>query len=249
MIRRPPRSTQGVSSAASDVYKRQVSTQSTWAAIWALAKRVLDKELVGDALLEELNKILAEKIFLLAAHITLADVIAIVPALRALAVHPAEKQASWVNLHRWCECMLNLPYMSSILAAKSLSLKPLSVPKVEQKEEEKTEQKKGKKKEFKKPKEQKKKEQPPALSQIDMRVGKIVKVSKHPESAKLYLEEIDMGKGEVRKVASGLQEHATLAEMQDRMVVVLCNLKEKKDGWLPITWNGALRFYRRSRSD
>eukprot|EP00831_Metopus_contortus_P046409 TRINITY_DN3727_c0_g1_i6.p1 TRINITY_DN3727_c0_g1~~TRINITY_DN3727_c0_g1_i6.p1 ORF type:complete len:220 (-),score=67.43 TRINITY_DN3727_c0_g1_i6:26-685(-) len=30
MIRRPPRSTQGVSSAASDVYKRQVSTQSTW---------------------------------------------------------------------------------------------------------------------------------------------------------------------------------------------------------------------------
>eukprot|EP00831_Metopus_contortus_P026050 TRINITY_DN22264_c0_g1_i1.p1 TRINITY_DN22264_c0_g1~~TRINITY_DN22264_c0_g1_i1.p1 ORF type:complete len:321 (+),score=44.56 TRINITY_DN22264_c0_g1_i1:136-1098(+) len=30
MIRPPPRSTQGVSSAASDVYKRQVSTQSTW---------------------------------------------------------------------------------------------------------------------------------------------------------------------------------------------------------------------------
>eukprot|EP00827_Trimyema_finlayi_P005440 TRINITY_DN5790_c0_g1_i1.p2 TRINITY_DN5790_c0_g1~~TRINITY_DN5790_c0_g1_i1.p2 ORF type:complete len:138 (+),score=82.14 TRINITY_DN5790_c0_g1_i1:2-415(+) len=30
MIRRPPRSTQGRSSAASDVYKRQVSTQSTW---------------------------------------------------------------------------------------------------------------------------------------------------------------------------------------------------------------------------
>eukprot|EP00831_Metopus_contortus_P068652 TRINITY_DN61438_c0_g1_i1.p2 TRINITY_DN61438_c0_g1~~TRINITY_DN61438_c0_g1_i1.p2 ORF type:complete len:202 (+),score=25.50 TRINITY_DN61438_c0_g1_i1:128-733(+) len=30
MIRRPPRSTQGVSSAASDVYKRQYQTQSTW---------------------------------------------------------------------------------------------------------------------------------------------------------------------------------------------------------------------------
>eukprot|EP01017_Pseudomicrothorax_dubius_P009460 TRINITY_DN1320_c0_g1_i5.p1 TRINITY_DN1320_c0_g1~~TRINITY_DN1320_c0_g1_i5.p1 ORF type:complete len:133 (+),score=41.96 TRINITY_DN1320_c0_g1_i5:42-440(+) len=30
MIRRPPRSTQSRSSAASDVYKRQVSTQSTW---------------------------------------------------------------------------------------------------------------------------------------------------------------------------------------------------------------------------
>eukprot|EP00826_Nyctotherus_ovalis_P044513 TRINITY_DN4808_c0_g1_i13.p1 TRINITY_DN4808_c0_g1~~TRINITY_DN4808_c0_g1_i13.p1 ORF type:complete len:125 (+),score=25.75 TRINITY_DN4808_c0_g1_i13:25-375(+) len=30
MIRRPPRSTRKESSAASDVYKRQVSTQSTW---------------------------------------------------------------------------------------------------------------------------------------------------------------------------------------------------------------------------
>eukprot|EP00828_Plagiopyla_frontata_P045119 TRINITY_DN7616_c0_g1_i8.p3 TRINITY_DN7616_c0_g1~~TRINITY_DN7616_c0_g1_i8.p3 ORF type:complete len:109 (+),score=27.88 TRINITY_DN7616_c0_g1_i8:100-426(+) len=30
MIRRPPRSTLSSSSAASDVYKRQVSTQSTW---------------------------------------------------------------------------------------------------------------------------------------------------------------------------------------------------------------------------
>eukprot|EP00657_Telonema_sp_P-1_P001579 TRINITY_DN14183_c0_g1_i3.p1 TRINITY_DN14183_c0_g1~~TRINITY_DN14183_c0_g1_i3.p1 ORF type:complete len:123 (+),score=72.89 TRINITY_DN14183_c0_g1_i3:103-471(+) len=33
MIRRPPRSTQSRSSAASDVYKRQVSTQSTGAVI------------------------------------------------------------------------------------------------------------------------------------------------------------------------------------------------------------------------
>eukprot|EP01015_Nassula_variabilis_P002186 TRINITY_DN11194_c0_g1_i1.p2 TRINITY_DN11194_c0_g1~~TRINITY_DN11194_c0_g1_i1.p2 ORF type:complete len:101 (+),score=45.17 TRINITY_DN11194_c0_g1_i1:1-303(+) len=33
MIRRPPRSTQSRSSAASDVYKRQVSTQSTWGII------------------------------------------------------------------------------------------------------------------------------------------------------------------------------------------------------------------------
>eukprot|EP00825_Cyclidium_porcatum_P047712 TRINITY_DN7808_c0_g2_i8.p1 TRINITY_DN7808_c0_g2~~TRINITY_DN7808_c0_g2_i8.p1 ORF type:complete len:248 (-),score=63.03 TRINITY_DN7808_c0_g2_i8:195-938(-) len=32
MIRRPPRSTHCISSAASDVYKRQVSTQSTWEA-------------------------------------------------------------------------------------------------------------------------------------------------------------------------------------------------------------------------
>eukprot|EP00825_Cyclidium_porcatum_P015128 TRINITY_DN1838_c0_g1_i6.p1 TRINITY_DN1838_c0_g1~~TRINITY_DN1838_c0_g1_i6.p1 ORF type:complete len:328 (-),score=35.48 TRINITY_DN1838_c0_g1_i6:232-1215(-) len=34
MIRRPPRSTHCISSAASDVYKRQVSTQSTWVLGW-----------------------------------------------------------------------------------------------------------------------------------------------------------------------------------------------------------------------
>ena len=36
MIRRPPRSTQGVSSAASDVYKRQIQAEATEALIGAL---------------------------------------------------------------------------------------------------------------------------------------------------------------------------------------------------------------------
>eukprot|EP00831_Metopus_contortus_P010425 TRINITY_DN14061_c0_g1_i1.p4 TRINITY_DN14061_c0_g1~~TRINITY_DN14061_c0_g1_i1.p4 ORF type:complete len:107 (-),score=39.60 TRINITY_DN14061_c0_g1_i1:621-941(-) len=45
MRRRPPRSTQGVSSAASDVYKRQVSTQSTWEMIVEKLKSV-DKKVI-----------------------------------------------------------------------------------------------------------------------------------------------------------------------------------------------------------
>eukprot|EP00825_Cyclidium_porcatum_P049104 TRINITY_DN8411_c0_g1_i2.p3 TRINITY_DN8411_c0_g1~~TRINITY_DN8411_c0_g1_i2.p3 ORF type:complete len:168 (-),score=42.39 TRINITY_DN8411_c0_g1_i2:546-1049(-) len=40
MIRRPPRSTHCISSAASDVYKRQVSTQSTW--VWDERKAWLE---------------------------------------------------------------------------------------------------------------------------------------------------------------------------------------------------------------
>eukprot|EP00831_Metopus_contortus_P003625 TRINITY_DN1133_c0_g1_i5.p1 TRINITY_DN1133_c0_g1~~TRINITY_DN1133_c0_g1_i5.p1 ORF type:complete len:599 (+),score=81.24 TRINITY_DN1133_c0_g1_i5:118-1914(+) len=43
MIRRPPRSTQGVSSAASDVYKRQVSTQSTWGSNRILQQNYVQK--------------------------------------------------------------------------------------------------------------------------------------------------------------------------------------------------------------
>lgn len=63
---------------------------------------------------------------------------------------------------------------------------------------------------------------------MDIRVGKIVKVWKHPESEKLYCEEVDIGGGEIRKIASGLQQFVTIERMTDALVVVLCNLKAKK---------------------
>eukprot|EP00825_Cyclidium_porcatum_P051583 TRINITY_DN9542_c0_g1_i1.p2 TRINITY_DN9542_c0_g1~~TRINITY_DN9542_c0_g1_i1.p2 ORF type:complete len:148 (-),score=46.60 TRINITY_DN9542_c0_g1_i1:642-1085(-) len=43
MIRRPPRSTHCISSAASDVYKRQVSTQSTWEKVKYLERKLYEK--------------------------------------------------------------------------------------------------------------------------------------------------------------------------------------------------------------
>lgn len=63
---------------------------------------------------------------------------------------------------------------------------------------------------------------------MDIRVGKIVKVWKHPDSDKLYCEEVDIGNGEIRKIASGLQAFVTLERLSDSLVVVLCNLKAKK---------------------
>ena len=63
---------------------------------------------------------------------------------------------------------------------------------------------------------------------MDIRVGKIVKVWKHPESEKLYCEEVDIGGGEIRKIASGLQQFVTIERMTDALVVVLCKLKAKK---------------------
>jgi len=42
------------------------------------------------------------------------------------------------------------------------------------------------------------------IGQMDIRVGKIVKVWKHPESEKLYCEEVELANGEIRKIASGL---------------------------------------------
>lgn len=63
---------------------------------------------------------------------------------------------------------------------------------------------------------------------MDIRVGKIVEVWKHPESTKLYCEKIDIGNGEIREIASGLQEFVPIEVMQGAMVVVICNLRARK---------------------
>jgi len=63
---------------------------------------------------------------------------------------------------------------------------------------------------------------------MDIRVGKIVHVEKNPNSDKLYNEKVDIGNGEIREIASGLQKFIPIEQVQDAMVVVLCNLKAKK---------------------
>lgn len=65
-------------------------------------------------------------------------------------------------------------------------------------------------------------------SRLDIRIGKIVEVSKHPDADALYVEKIDLGEEAPRTVVSGLVNFIPFEEMQGRMVVVLCNLKAAK---------------------
>ena len=70
------------------------------------------------------------------------------------------------------------------------------------------------------------------LSKIDFRVGKIIWVEKNPNSENLYNEKVDIGNGEIRTVASGLQKHLSLEQMQDKLVVIITNLKPRTlAGW------------------
>lgn len=71
-------------------------------------------------------------------------------------------------------------------------------------------------------------EEQPLFSKIDLRVGKIVRVWNHEKAERLYCEEIDVGEGAPRQIASGLREHYSLEDMQDRLVIVVCNLKSSK---------------------
>ncbi|GFR48237.1 hypothetical protein Agub_g10099 [Astrephomene gubernaculifera] len=62
---------------------------------------------------------------------------------------------------------------------------------------------------------------------MDIRVGKIVKCEQHPDADSLYVEQIDVGEPEPRTIVSGLVKFVPLDAMQDRKVIVLCNLKPR----------------------
>ncbi|KAG0317800.1 G4 quadruplex nucleic acid binding protein [Dissophora globulifera] len=61
--------------------------------------------------------------------------------------------------------------------------------------------------------------------QIDLRVGKILKVEKHPDADSLYVETVDVGEAEPRTVVSGLVKHIPIEQMENRWLVCVCNLK------------------------
>ena len=80
------------------------------------------------------------------------------------------------------------------------------------------------------------------VSRCDFRIGKIVHCEKHPDADTLYVEKsesllrlcvftllllVDVGEDEPRTVLSGLVNDYSLDEMQNRMVVVICNLKPR----------------------
>lgn len=85
-------------------------------------------------------------------------------------------------------------------------------------------------------KEKKKKEKKPAAppaeaapvtpGMVDLRVGHIEKAIKHPDADSLYVSTIHMGDEDgPRQVCSGLVKYYPLEALQDRMVVVVANLK------------------------
>jgi len=71
-------------------------------------------------------------------------------------------------------------------------------------------------------------ELPVDIGRLDLRVGHIRKASKHPDADSLYVEEIDLGEEKPRTVISGLVKFIPEEEMQDRMVIILCNLKQAR---------------------
>lgn len=85
-------------------------------------------------------------------------------------------------------------------------------------------------------------------SKLDIRVGRIVDVSRHPDADALYVEKIDLGEEEPRTIVSGLVNFVPIEEMQNRDVVVLCNLKPAKmREWSQRVWCSVLLWMNQSK--
>jgi len=66
----------------------------------------------------------------------------------------------------------------------------------------------------------------PVPSMIDLRVGHILDVQKHPDADGLYIEQIDIGEETgPRTVVSGLVHYIPIEQMRDKYLVAVCNLK------------------------
>lgn len=66
------------------------------------------------------------------------------------------------------------------------------------------------------------------IESIEIRIGKIIEIGKHPEADSLYVEKVDLGEPSgPRTIVSGLVEYCTSEFLLNRNVVVLCNLKPR----------------------
>lgn len=75
----------------------------------------------------------------------------------------------------------------------------------------------------------------PVPSMIDLRVGKVLDVKRHPDADSLYVESIDVGEAEPRTVCSGLVKYMTEDEIRGATIITVCNLK-------PVTMRGVKSF-------
>ena len=64
------------------------------------------------------------------------------------------------------------------------------------------------------------------FSKLDLKVGKILEVSHHPNAEKLYQLKVDVG-GEIIQLVAGIKPFYEPEQLENKLVVVLTNLEPK----------------------
>ncbi|EAY00095.1 TRNA binding domain containing protein [Trichomonas vaginalis G3] len=176
-------------------------------------------------------------------HFVATDKLSVADILMYCAVYdyvskmPNKEQTALGDICRWFDSVQKA--FKTPLPVVELKVQQHHEKKPQNKGEHPQNQEKKEKKE-KKPKEPKPAKAPEApketfdsASYLDIRVGKIVKIEPHPGADTLYSEEIDIGNGEIKKVITGVRNYVPIEQMQDRHVVVFCNIKPSKIRGLP----------------
>lgn len=151
---------------------------------------------------------------------------------------------SWTGVHRdiAIEPLAAQALVSKLYDDKSKveeNAKTEEKPKAEKPKQEKQEKPKQEKPKQEKPKQEKqekpkqeKKEEPksdvPDFYRLDVRVGKITSVKRHPGADSLYVETINVGEEKDRQIVSGLVKFVPEDQMLGAQVLVVANLKTAK---------------------
>ncbi|KAJ2810231.1 G4 quadruplex nucleic acid binding protein, partial [Coemansia sp. 'formosensis'] len=216
---------------ATDADKADVSQWMTMSARHGPSER--------QAFAQMINNHLANKTYLVSNYLSLADIIAFGNVYAFMESLSGQKRFNWSGFSRWFDLIQHtVPACALAKAGLKIVEIDLNAPTPAKKQVattgDKAEQPTGAQpKAARQDKKEKEKKQPAAAkeetkivpSMIDLRVGHILDVQKHPDADSLYVEKIDVGEDEPRTVVSGLVRFIPIEQMQNRDVVLVCNLK------------------------
>lgn len=171
--------------------------------------------------LQFLNSHLRHRLFLVGSHLTLADIVAY-----AHFSSVPDTQKADLDVGKWTESVKNADGMKRAIDSVPMEAVADTVGSVPGKSTDAPSPR---------PHSQKRASKPAPKPDIDpfpllnIRVGRVKSISVHPSRTHLYCQEVDLGT-EVRTIASGLVNHVPMQQLQDSLVVVLTNLKERRMG-------------------
>ncbi|KAJ2002914.1 G4 quadruplex nucleic acid binding protein [Coemansia thaxteri] len=222
----------GALAGISDTDKAEVSQWMTMSARHGPTER--------QAFAQTINDHLAARTFLVSNYLSLADLIAFANVHAFMVSLSSQKRLNWCDFSRWFDLVQHtvpagalakagLKLVEIDLNAPALAKKPVAaaanVKDLQKQANAEPKQAKQAKKEKRPAAAATKEEFKIVPSLIDLRVGHILEVQKHPDADSLYVEKIDAGESEPRTVVSGLVRFIPIEQMQSRDVVLVCNLK------------------------
>jgi methionine--tRNA ligase beta chain len=161
-------------------------------------------------------------------YLTICDLLAFAVVAPTLNLLSNEEKNKISNVIRWADHIQNLKGLKNV--TKELKIN-FSLPYTHFIVNYESEKKEKKKDDNKKENNENNKEIH-LMSKLDIRVGKVISITENTQGDKLYNEEIDVGNGEIRKIASGLRGKVDKNDLLNTLVVVICNLQPRNlKGW------------------